>query len=181
VRLEVYEHHVSFDGVPASSTSQAVVDALSKTRGVLVMPIATLPLIASTRRRPQVGVGVLVLQDGQVLLGKRKGAHGAGTWSAPGGHLEFGEAIEVCASREVLEETNLVIKNPRLGPFTNTVFEAERKHYVTVFVIAAPASGLLTNREPQKCEGWAWFPWSNLPEPLFAPLVALRNQGFVLE
>ncbi|WP_134596929.1 NUDIX domain-containing protein, partial [Pseudomonas aeruginosa] len=39
---------------------------------------------------PQVGVGVLILRDGKVLLGRRKGSHGAGCWSAPGGHLELG-------------------------------------------------------------------------------------------
>lgn len=130
---------------------------------------------------PQVGVGVLVVENGRILLGKRRGSHGAGAWSAPGGHLEFGESIEDCARREVLEETNLIIEDLRLGPFTNNVFEAEEKHYVTVFVIAASASGILTNREPQKCEGWAWFPWLDLPEPLFAPLVTLRDQGFVPE
>jgi 8-oxo-dGTP diphosphatase len=128
---------------------------------------------------PKVGVGVLILERGRILLGKRRGSHGAGAWSAPGGHLEFGESIEDCARREVLEETNLVIKNLRLGPFTNNVFKAEVKHYVTVFVIAAASSGTLTNREPQKCEGWEWFPCSKLPEPLFAPLVTLREQGFI--
>lgn len=46
---------------------------------------------------PQVGVGVLILRDGKVLLGRRKGSHGAGCWSAPGGHLEFGEVVEDCA------------------------------------------------------------------------------------
>jgi 8-oxo-dGTP diphosphatase len=130
---------------------------------------------------PQVGVGILVVENGRVLLGKRKGSHGAGTWSAPGGHLEFGESIEACARREVLEETNLALKNLRLGPFTSNVFESEKKHYVTVFVIAAPASATLKTMEPDKCEGWVWFEWSDLPEPLFAPLATLRSQGFVLE
>jgi 8-oxo-dGTP diphosphatase len=130
---------------------------------------------------PQVGVGVLIVENGRLLLGKRKGSHGAGTWSAPGGHLEYGESVEDCAQREALEETNLTLKNLRLGPFTNNVFESENKHYVTVFVLAAPASGALKTMEPQKCEGWEWFDWSNLPQPLFAPVVSLRSQGFVLE
>lgn len=59
---------------------------------------------------PGLGVGVLVIENGRVLLGKRKGSHGAGTWSAPGGHLEYGESIENCAEREVLEETGLRIR-----------------------------------------------------------------------
>lgn len=33
--------------------------------------------------RPKVGVGVAIIKDGKVLLGKRKNAHGEGTWSFP--------------------------------------------------------------------------------------------------
>ena len=70
---------------------------------------------------PQVGVGVLILRDGKVLLGRRKGSHGAGCWSAPGGHLEFGEAVEDCALREALEETGLALSELRHGPFSSDV------------------------------------------------------------
>ncbi len=134
-----------------------------------------------SKSTPQVGVGVLIIEEGRVLLGKRRGSHGAGTWSAPGGHLEFGESVEDCARREVLEETNLLLKNLRPGPYTNTVFEAEQKHYVTVFVLAAPAGGVLKTMEPEKCEGWVWCDWSALPKPLFAPLAELRSRGFALD
>ena len=33
--------------------------------------------------RPKVGVGVIVRKDGKILLGKRRNAHGDGTWSFP--------------------------------------------------------------------------------------------------
>ncbi len=56
---------------------------------------------------PLVGVGVIVIRNGGILLGKRIGSHGAGTWALPGGHLEYAERIEDCAAREVLEETGL--------------------------------------------------------------------------
>ena len=61
--------------------------------------------------RPKVGVGVIIIKDGKVLLGKRKNAHGEGSWSFPGGHLEFNEELFDCAKREVLEETGIKIKN----------------------------------------------------------------------
>ena len=128
--------------------------------------------------RPAVGVGVLVLRDGAVLLGHRQGAHGAGTWSPPGGHLEWREDVEACARRECLEETGLSLASSRQGPWTNDVFEAEARHYVTLWVVGTPASGEPRVMEPAKCERWAWFPWGELPEPLFLPLVHLRAKGF---
>jgi len=129
-------------------------------------------------KRPCVGVGVVVIKGGKVLLGKRKNAHGEGSWCFPGGHLEFNESVEECAVREVREETGIEIKNLRLGPFTNDVFEKEAKHYVTLFVIAEYASGKAKVMEPEKCEKWAWFEWNSLPEPLFLPIQNLLKQGF---
>ncbi|MCE2899723.1 MAG: nucleotide triphosphate diphosphatase NUDT15 [Gemmatimonas sp.] len=129
-------------------------------------------------QRPSVGVAVLVFRDDRVLLGRRRGAHGDGTWQCPGGHLEWGETVEACAEREVLEETGLVINGTRPGPFTNDVFEAEAKHYVTLFMLADHLTGEPEVREPEKCERWDWFAWDALPEPLFLPLQHLRETGW---
>ncbi len=127
--------------------------------------------------RPKVGVAVIVKKDGRVLLGKRKGSHGEGTWAFPGGHLEFGESIEDCAQREAREETGLELKNMRAGAFTNDIFHAEGKHYVTLFVLAETEGEPLL-LEPEKCEGWAWLKWEEMPDSVFLPIKNLRNQRF---
>ncbi len=132
------------------------------------------------KERPKVGVGVIVIKDGKVLLGKRKNAHGEATWCFPGGHLEFNEEIEDCAVREVKEETGISIKNIRRGPYTNDIFKEEGKHYVTLFVIADFSDGEVRVMEPDKCEKWEFFEWDNLPEPLFTPIQNLLKQKFIL-
>ena len=127
---------------------------------------------------PKVGVGVIVIKDGKVLLGKRKNVHGAGSWQFPGGHLEFNESLEDCTRREVFEEVGLKIKNIHQGSFTNDVFTNEKKHYITLFALSEFDSGELVNKEPEKAESWGWYEWDNLPRPLFSPIENLIKQNF---
>ena len=128
---------------------------------------------------PRVGVGVLVVRDGRLLLGERRGSHGADTWALPGGHLEHGEDAVTCGQRELLEETGLAAEAMVPGPYTTDLFEEEGLHYVTLFVVATGTTGEPTVREPAKCARWAWFRWSQLPTPLFAPLQSLHARGYV--
>ena len=90
------------------------------------------------KNRPSVGVAVIVIKNGKVLLGKRKGSHGSGSWAFPGGHLEMNESIEACARREVFEETGISIHNIRYAAFTNDIFKEEQKHYESIAVRNLP-------------------------------------------
>lgn len=128
--------------------------------------------------RPKVGVGVIVKKDGKVLFGKRKGAHGEGTRSLPGGHLEFGETPEQCAIREVFEEAGIGISNAVRVAFTNDILEKEQKHYVTLYIASDYAGGDVRVMEPDKCEEWRWVDWDDLPRPLFIPIENLLRQGY---
>lgn len=102
-------------------------------------------------KQVRVGVGVFVFKDGAFLMQQRHGAHGAGSWSVPGGHQEFGESFEETARREVMEETGMQIRNVRFGAVTNDYFPEEDKHYVTIWVLSDWASGEAKIVEPDKC------------------------------
>jgi 8-oxo-dGTP diphosphatase len=123
------------------------------------------------------GVGVIVVRDGRVLLGLRRGAHGAGTWSFPGGHLDEGESEEACALRELREEAGLEATAPRVVAERDDDFP-EGLRYRTLFVQADWAAGEPAVREPDRCERWGWFPWRAPPEPLFLPVAGLHATGF---
>lgn len=128
------------------------------------------------KSRPLVGVSSVVIRQEKILLGRRKGVHGAGYWSTPGGHLEYGETVDACAKRELFEETSLVAKSLNSGPYTNDLIQPEEKHYITLFVFITAFEGHPKCFEPDKCEGWDWFALNHLPDPLFTPLRTLIQE-----
>ena len=115
----------------------------------------------------RVGIGILVVKDGKILLGKRRGSHGAGEYAGTGGHLEYMESIFECAKRETLEETGIAITNLRLLCVGNVKRYAP-KHYLEIGLLADWESGEPTVIEANKVESWGWYDPANLPTPLMA-------------
>jgi 8-oxo-dGTP diphosphatase len=126
--------------------------------------------------RPKVGIGVIVRRNNKILFGKRIGAHGTGTWSLPGGHLEFNETFEQCARRETYEEAGIKVKNIRFLTVTNDISKKEKVHYITVFMTAEYSSGKVRVMEPEKTERWTWCNKRSIPRPLFLPIKNLLKQ-----
>ncbi|EKE74917.1 nucleotide triphosphate diphosphatase NUDT15 [Gallaecimonas xiamenensis] len=124
---------------------------------------------------PKVGVGVVVERQGRVLVGQRRGSHGQGHWALPGGHLEAGECPLACAQRELAEETGLQLDEPRLVAVSNDLYP-EGLHYLTLFVTGTLGEGEPRCLEPQKCAGWHWFEWDQIPEPRFLSLDNLLHR-----
>src|ERR1700744_91334 len=81
--------------------------------------------------RPKVGIGIFLIKNGHLLLGRRKDSHGDGEYSLPGGHLELGESFEECVLRELAEEagTAIKVKKAKFLCVTNMLKYAP-KHYV---------------------------------------------------
>ena len=127
-------------------------------------------------QKPQVGTAIIITKDDKVLLMKRKGPHGQGTWSTPGGHLDFGETPEQCAAREAKEEVGVEVVDIRFRAVTNDVFESEGKHYLTIWM-DGKSIGEPTIAAEREVAEIGWFAWDSLPQPLFLPLKNLVKEN----
>ncbi|KAL6859841.1 hypothetical protein ACO1O0_003865 [Amphichorda felina] len=114
------------------------------------------------------GVACIICNpDGKVLVGKRKGSHGAGSWGLPGGHIDPGETEEVTAAREVVEETGLEVRAVGKVAQTEDDFVVPgqyAKYYNTHFIWCEvkDAAAQPEVKEPNKCYGWEWKTWEEL-------------------
>lgn len=57
--------------------------------------------------QPSIGVGIAIIEDGKILLTKRRDFP---VWCIPGGHLSLGESLVEAAIREAKEETGLDVE-----------------------------------------------------------------------
>jgi mutator protein MutT len=97
--------------------------------------------------RPIVGVGAVIVHDGQVLIVKRRYEPLAGRWSLPGGTLELGETLEAGVIREMREETGLDVEvGPVIEVFDRIMLDDTRRvryHFVLVDYLCRPVGGEL--------------------------------------
>lgn len=135
---------------------------------------------------PQVGTGILVIRTrmgkSELLLGKRKGAHGSGEWSLPGGRLDYGETCADGAARELYEETNIKASKHDMipvHPYTEDYFPDDNLHFITLYFYAhnwTLQGSINPPKEPHKCEEWKFFPIDELPKPLFINIEKNMNR-----
>ena len=125
---------------------------------------------------PKIGIAAIITRSNKVLLIRRKGPHGTGTWSTPGGHLEFEEDLQQCAIRETREEVGLELSSVHFLGITNDIFTESGKHYITIWMEAAGFSGEPT-AAAREVSDIGWFALDALPSPLFLPLENLINRN----
>lgn len=130
--------------------------------------------------RPFVGVGGVIVDQGRVVLIKRRFEPLAGQWSLPGGAVDIGETLVECVAREMLEETGLVVEvGPVIEVFDRIIRDPEGRvqfHYVLVDYVCRPVGGLLAASSDVADAVWAApadLPAFNLADP--ATAVILRG------
>lgn len=124
------------------------------------------------------GVGVMILNEkNQLLLGLRNDdekkadteLHLEGTWTMPGGKIEYGETFEQAGIREVEEETSLKVEEKDIIPICVQTDKNEHAHFVTIGLLAKKFSGEVKTMEPDEIVEWKWFDLDDLPKNMYFP------------
>jgi 8-oxo-dGTP diphosphatase len=138
---------------------------------------------------PMVGVGVVVINEGRLLMVRRSREPGKGQWSVPGGRLELGETLRDGARRELAEECSIDAEIERFLDATDAIIrDADgrvRYHYVLVDVVGRYRGGEpKAESDAAECRwvGLKEVPALDMPESLRAVLerngiINKRRQG----
>lgn len=117
----------------------------------------------------------------QLLMVQRAGTDGDGTWSLPGGWINWDEGDPLpedafaTATRETREETGVWVEPYADGGSTIHGIREPSPHAgkaaLTVFVVCKVVHGEAQVREPEKCPAVEWVPLDGVTDrPLFEPL-----------
>lgn len=85
---------------------------------------------------PKTGVSALLIQNKRVLLIKRGKEPFKGKWALPGGSQEFGETLYQAVVREIKEETDLTISNPKLIAINEPIIRNKDNKVIAHYVLA---------------------------------------------
>ena len=107
----------------------------------------------------------LIEREGRYLISRRKeGTHLGGLWEFPGGKCEAGESFESCLQREVLEELDIEIAEPRL--FLTLDHEYPEKMVALQFFLCSIRRG---DPKPLGCAECCWVTASEMEAFDFPP------------
>ncbi len=130
------------------------------------------------RNRYPVAVHLFFYQDDRVLLLRRFNTGWAdGKYSVPAGHVEAGESVSAAAIREAGEELGIRL-TPDALEVVHVMHRKSDDERVDFFLRVNRWSGVVTNREPHKCDDLAWYPLDALPDAII-PYVSPLKEGAV--
>ena len=95
-------------------------------------------------KTPGLTVDAVIVQDGKIVLIRRRREPFRGQYALPGGFVKYGETVEAALRREVLEETGLVVQIESLVGIYSDPRRDPRGHVVSVAFTASVVEGALT-------------------------------------
>lgn len=107
--------------------------------------------------QPIAAVGIVTVDQGRVLLVKRRYPPHAGLWAIPGGKIRFGETLCQAAEREMREETGLQVQ--ALEPIHSVELigadpDGTCYHYIVIDMAARMLGGKLHASDDASAVKW---------------------------
>lgn len=97
------------------------------------------------RPKPELAVSAAIFREGRVLLVRRAQAPASNVWTLPGGRVEVGETLAEAVTREIAEETGLVIAVIGLAGYREMILDvavgSRGRHFVILPFAARWLSG----------------------------------------
>jgi 8-oxo-dGTP diphosphatase len=101
--------------------------------------------------RPYLAVSAAIIRDGKVLIVRRARPPASGVFTLPGGVVEAGETLHAALTREVSEETGLVIEPIALAGHREVIVRDDagrtERHFVILPFAARWLAGEVTLNE----------------------------------
>jgi len=116
-------------------------------------------------RKPSVTADGIVTRGNEILLIRRGKDPFKGAYALPGGFLDYGERLEDCVVREVLEETGVKTSIIDLVGVYSAPDRDPRGHFVTAVFHLQPISG--TAKAGDDASSAEWIPMDRLPKFAF--------------
>lgn len=97
----------------------------------------------------------------KILLGKRKNSYKAGQYGLPGGRVNTSEKLIDCAKRELFEETGL---KADFLEYLGVIRDFQEGYsFIHFAFLCKEFNGTPKVIELDKCEGWEWFGFNDIP------------------
>ncbi len=116
--------------------------------------------------RPYAAAYLVLIKNDKILLSRRANTgYQDGNYSLVAGHLDGGETVLQCITREATEEANIILSPQNLDVILTLHRQSPSdREYFDFYVGATNWTGEIKNMEPKKCDDLAWFDLANLPE-----------------
>ena len=124
-------------------------------------------------QNPVGGVAVIVMDEDEILLGRRSRGIYTGTWCIPCGYVEYDEDVRVAARREFAEETGLLVS-------VGTVYAVHSNfHNPAMHSVGVWFRGEVTGGELQAADDLDKVAYLSLRDPL--PKLAFPTDELVVQ
>lgn len=121
-------------------------------------------------KKPGISAAIIV-DEGRVLMVRRRVGEGDLLWQFPAGAIEDGEAPEEAAVRETVEETGLVVTSDRQIGYLESHPKSGREMFYTA---CTPVQGEARVADEDELDAVAWVAHSEIkeyvPYGLFGPV-----------